>query len=189
MTSVNNWPNAWDNGWLKDVKQVPSPNFNCRPVASVVNLLVIHNISLPPGQFGTPYIEQFFQNDLSWNEHPYFKTIQGLEVSAHFLIKQDGELVQFVSCHDRAWHAGASSFCGEDNCNDYSIGVELEGTDSTPYTEAQYLGLLALTRQLQAKFPEINSSRIKGHSDIAPGRKTDPGASFDWSRYLTALND
>jgi len=189
MTSVNRWPNVWNNGWLNGVKQTPSPNYNCRPDESVVNLLVIHNISLPPGQFGTPYIEQFFQNDLPWGEHPYFKTIQGLEVSAHFLIKQNGELVQFVSCDERAWHAGASSFCGEENCNDYSIGVELEGTDSTPYTEAQYLSLVTLTRQLQVKFPEISASRIKGHSDIAPGRKTDPGASFDWPRYLSALSD
>mgnify|MGYP000512293509 CR=1 FL=1 len=189
MTSINDCPNDWQDGWLSGVKQVPSPNYNTRPDASVVNLLVIHNISLPPGQFGLPYIEQFFQNELSWDQHPYFKTIQGVEVSAHFLIKQDGELVQFVSCHDRAWHAGASSFCGEENCNDYSIGIELEGTDSTPYTEAQYSGLLALTKRIQTKFPEISASRIKGHSDIAPGRKTDPGASFDWTRYLSALDD
>jgi len=188
MTSINVRLSDWQDGWLNGAKQMPSPNYNARPEASKVKLLVIHNISLPPGQFGTPYIEQFFQNDLSWDKHPYFKTIQGLEVSAHFLIKQDGELVQFVSCNDRAWHAGASSFCGEENCNDFSIGVELEGTDSSPYSEAQYLGLVAITQQIQAKFPDIITSRIKGHSDIAPGRKTDPGASFDWPRYLTALN-
>jgi len=188
MASVNGWPEDWHDGWLKGVKQLPSPNYNCRPEVPAVNLLVIHNISLPPGQFGTPYIEQFFQNELSWDEHAYFKTIEGVEVSAHFLIKQDGEVVQFVSCHDRAWHAGASSFCGEDNCNDYSIGIELEGTDMTPYTNAQYLALVTLTKQLQSAFPEISASRIKGHSDIAPGRKTDPGESFDWTRYLNALN-
>jgi len=189
MTSVvNGLLDDWCNGWLGRAKHMPSPNYNCRPEASVVNLLVIHNISLPPGQFGTPYIERLFQNNLSWDEHSYFKTIEGLEVSAHFLIKQDGELVQFVSCDDRAWHAGASSFCGKKNCNDYSIGIELEGTDTAPYTDAQYLGLLTLTKQLQTAFPEITTSRIKGHSDIAPGRKTDPGESFDWTRYLNALD-
>ena len=188
MVIANFDQSIWNEGWLKGVKHVPSPNYNDRPDDSLVSLLVIHNISLPPGQFGSPYIEQFFQNKLSWNEHPYFKSIEGLEVSAHFLIKQDGELVQFVSCDDRAWHAGASSFCGEDNCNDYSIGIELEGTDMAAYTEAQYSGLIALTKQLQAKFPEISVARIKGHSDIAPGRKTDPGESFDWSRYLKALS-
>ncbi|MFT7186588.1 MAG: AmpD protein [Pseudohongiellaceae bacterium] len=187
MTSMNGCLNNWQGGWLNGVKQMPSPNYNARPEASKVNLLVIHNISLPPGQFGSPYIEQFFQNKLSWDEHSYFKTIEGLEVSAHFLIKQKGELVQFVSCHDRAWHAGASSFCGKDNCNDYSIGIELEGTDTAPYTDAQYLALVTLTKQLQLAFPEISASRIKGHLDIAPGRKTDPGESFDWPRYLNAL--
>jgi len=187
MASVNSWLNEWQEGWLNGVRPVPSPNYNSRPEASIVSLLVIHNISLPPGQFGTPYIEQFFQNELPWDEHPYFTSIKGFEVSAHFLIKQDGEVVQFVSCHDRAWHAGASSFCGEDNCNDYSIGIELEGTDTAPYTDAQYLALVALTTQLQTAFPEITTSRIKGHSDIAPGRKTDPGESFDWVRYLNAL--
>ena len=180
--------NTWDKGWLNRVKHVPSPNYNCRPEKAVVSLLVIHNISLPPAQFGTPYIEQFFQNKLCWDEHPYFKTIEGVEVSAHFLIKQDGEVVQFVSCDDRAWHAGASSFCGEDNCNDFSLGIELEGTDTSPYTDAQYECLVNLTKCIQAKYPAISDARIVGHSDIAPGRKTDPGASFDWTRYLESLN-
>ena len=187
MTVKNNGVARWHKGWLEGAKQVPSPNHNARPEAAAVNLLVIHNISLPPGQFGSPYIEQFFQNKLPWGDHPYFKTIEGLEVSAHFLIKQDGEVVQFVSCLDRAWHAGASSFCGEENCNDFSIGVELEGTDTTPYTDVQYASLVALTKQLQANYPDISVSRIKGHSDIAPGRKTDPGESFDWHRYLREL--
>jgi len=175
------------NGWLTKAKCIPSPNFNSRPESSIVSLLVIHNISLPPAQFGTPYIEQFFQNRLSYDEHPYFKTIEGVEVSSHFLIKRDGELVQFVSCLDRAWHAGVSSFCGVANCNDYSIGIELEGTDCIPYTEAQYSALIELTKVLQSKFPEIKLECIKGHSDISPGRKTDPGESFEWERYFKAL--
>ena len=175
------------NGWLDEAKHVPSPNFNCRPDQSVVNLLVIHNISLPPNQFGGAYIEQFFQNCLPWDEHPYFKSIEGLEVSSHFLIKRDGELVQFVSCFDRAWHAGASEFCGVDNCNDYSIGVELEGSDCEAYTSAQYSQLAELTKLLQTEFPEITRERITGHSNISPGRKTDPGESFDWERYVSKL--
>jgi len=175
------------NGWLDEAKHVPSPNFNSRPDQPTVNLLVIHNISLPPSQFGGAYIEQFFQNCLSWDEHPYFKSIEGLEVSSHFLIKRDGELVQFVSCFDRAWHAGTSAFCGVDNCNDYSVGVELEGTDCEAYTSAQYSMLAGLTKSLQAEFPGITRERITGHSDISPGRKTDPGDSFDWGRYLSKL--
>lgn len=175
------------NGWLDAARQVPSPNYNERPENSSVNLLVIHNISLPPGEFENSYIEQFFQNCLSCHEHPYFKTIEGLKVSSHFLIKRDGELVQFVSCFDRAWHAGESSFCDQINCNDYSIGVELEGTDSVPYTDAQYDVLIQLTSALQEEFPVINTERIAGHSDISPGRKTDPGESFDWERFFNAL--
>jgi AmpD protein len=176
-------------GWLDQAKKVPSPNFNQRPANAEINLLVIHNISLPPDQFDNPYIELFFQNKLPVNDHPYFESLAGVEVSAHFLIKRDGDIIQFVSCHDRAWHAGQSSFCGQHNCNDFSIGIELEGTDVRPYTQAQYKTLSQLTRALQSAYPGITQERITGHSDIAPDRKTDPGESFDWVWFRDSLRD
>ncbi|TNC82000.1 MAG: 1,6-anhydro-N-acetylmuramyl-L-alanine amidase AmpD [Oleiphilus sp.] len=176
-----------EQGWVKEARQIPSPNFNERPEHCGVTLLVIHNISLPPKQFGGDYIELFFQNRLPWEAHPYFKTIEGLEVSAHFLIKRDGSLIQFVSTEKRAWHAGASCFCGVDNCNDYSLGIELEGSDDIPYREVQYNMLARLTRLLQAHYPAISDDRIVGHSDIAPGRKTDPGFAFEWPVYFKKL--
>lgn len=175
------------NGWLDKAKQVPSPNFNIRPANTYVNLLVIHNITLPPEEFDTPYIELFFQNKLPHDAHPYFEHLKGVEVSSHFLIKRDGKIVQFVSCDDRAWHAGESEFCGEHNCNDFSIGIELEGTDTIPYTAKQYQALDEITRSIQTAYPEISTNRIAGHQDIAPNRKTDPGESFDWPRYLGNL--
>lgn len=174
-------------GWLAGVKALPSPNFNQRPADVDVDLLVIHNISLPPGEFNTGCVEALFCNQLDVDQHPYFATIANLTVSAHFFIARAGEVVQFVSVFDRAWHAGASSFAGVENCNDYSIGVELEGCDDIPYTDAQYAALTDLTRRLQVVFPQIAAPRIVGHEHIAPGRKTDPGAAFDWTRYLTAL--
>lgn len=174
-------------GWLAEAKKVPSPNFNQRPLNATVNLLVIHNISLPPEQFDNSYIEQFFQNQLPTGDHPYFETLIGVEVSSHFLIKRDGKLIQFVSCNDRAWHAGKSSFCGVENCNDFSIGIELEGTDTQAYTEAQYASLAELTQSIQVSYPEVTSDRIVGHCDIAPDRKTDPGESFDWQYYRKCL--
>ncbi|MNE10162.1 1,6-anhydro-N-acetylmuramyl-L-alanine amidase AmpD [compost metagenome] len=150
---------------------------------------MIHNISLPPAQFATGKVQAFFQNRLDITEHPYFEGIAQLRVSAHFLIERDGTLTQFVSCLERAWHAGVSRFAGREGCNDFSLGIELEGTDDLPFTDAQYQALSALTRQLQAAYPAITLERICGHSDIAPGRKTDPGPAFDWARYRAGLQD
>lgn len=150
---------------------------------------MVHNISLPPGQFGTGKVHEFFQNRLKANEHPYFAGIADLRVSAHFLIERDGRLTQFVSCNQRAWHAGQSHYDGRENCNDFSIGIELEGTDELPYSDAQYAALVALIRELQLAYPDLNRQRICGHSDIAPERKTDPGPAFDWARLFAALQD
>ena len=168
---------------------MPSPNYGPRPDACEPELLVIHNISLPPRCYGGDCIERFFTNDLDWDEHPYFAEIRGVEVSAHFLIQRTGALLQFVDCGERAWHAGQSSFEGRGNCNDFSIGIELEGTDDDPYTDAQYAALAALTKVLISRYPGLSTRRIVGHSDIAPGRKTDPGPAFDWSRYRQQLHE
>lgn len=173
-------------GRVDQAEWIPSPNFNQRPLPSDISLLVIHNISLPPNQFGGGYIADFFQNRLDPQAHPYFQTISQLQVSSHFLIQRDGTLIQFVDCQNRAWHAGVSAFEGKANCNDFSIGVELEGADTTPYTDEQYAQLVALTCLLRGAFPNIKNN-IVGHCDIAPGRKTDPGPAFDWSRYRVAL--
>ncbi|CAD5107960.1 1,6-anhydro-N-acetylmuramyl-L-alanine amidase AmpD [Zestomonas carbonaria] len=175
-------------GWCQGVRHCPSANFNARPLGEI-SLLVIHNISLPPGQFGTGKVQAFFQNCLVADEHPYFAGIAEMRVSAHFLIERDGAVTQFVSCLDRAWHAGISRFEGRENCNDFSIGIELEGTDELPFTDEQYRVLVELTRQLREAYPAIGLERICGHSDIAPGRKTDPGPCFDWTRFRTALLD
>lgn len=169
-------------GWLVTAKKIPSPNMNLRPDVSDISLLVIHNISLPPEQFGNGCIEAFFCNRLDKQGHPYFKTITGLEVSSHFLITRTGELIQFVSTEQRAWHAGKSTFEGRDNCNDFSIGVELEGCDSLPYSPEQYSALGDLIVLLMKSYPRITQSRIVGHSDISPGRKTDPGPVFNWQK-------
>lgn len=174
-------------GWLYPCRQVPSPNFNARPEAAELSLLVIHNISLPPEQYGGGYIEQFFCNQLDSTLHPYFQTICDLQVSSHLLIDRGGGVVQFVSFLERAWHAGESSFLGCSNCNDFSIGIELEGSDTAPFTAAQYSSLLAVTQAIMAEYPGITPDSIVGHSDIAPGRKTDPGPFFDWSSYRHAL--
>ncbi len=174
-------------GWLTAARTVRTENCEPRPVGIVPQLLVIHNISLPPGQFGDSSIERFFTNTLDWDEHPFFAEIRDVKVSAHLLIRRDGELVQFVSFDDRAWHAGLSCYGGRENCNDFSIGIELEGTDSLPYTNAQYRALRAVTRALLQTYPSMSRDHIAGHSDIAPGRKTDPGPAFDWSRYLQDL--
>ena len=174
-------------GWLQQARRVPSPNFGPRPDNCEPELLVIHNISLPPGQFGGDCIERLFTNCLDWDAHPFFSEIRGARVSAHLLIRRCGELLQFVSLHERAWHAGASCFSGRDNCNDFSIGIELEGTDDEPYTDDQYETLVGVTGTLQAHYPGIAPDRIVGHSDISPGRKTDPGAAFDWERLQQQL--
>jgi len=174
-------------GWLAQARRAPSPNCGPRPPACEPQLLVIHNISLPLGCYGGDQIERFFTNCLDWSEHPYFEEIRDLAVSAHLLLRRSGELVQFVSFDERAWHAGQSSYQGRDNCNDFSIGIELEGTDDDPYTDHQYAALSAVTRCLLDHYPGMAAERIVGHSDIAPGRKTDPGPAFDWGRYLREL--
>jgi len=181
MLTINN------THWLEGVKHVPSPFYDQRIDSKDISLLVIHNISLPPGQFGGPYIEQLFTGQLDPEEHPYFGVISGFRVSAHCLIRRNGDIIQFVPFDCRAWHAGVSQFAGRDKCNDYSIGIELEGTDTLPYTQAQYNMLIELTRVIIHCYPDINASRITGHEFIAPGRKTDPGFSFDWRAFKTAL--
>lgn len=170
-------------GWLAGVRRIPSPNCDARPDGAMANLLVVHAISLPPGEFGGDAIVRLFANRLDPAAHPYFAAIAGRRVSAHFLIPRDGRTIQFVSCLERAWHAGASCWRGRSRCNDFSIGVELEGDDFTPFAAAQYAALNDLTMRLAARFP---LQACVGHADIAPGRKTDPGPHFDWSR-LTAL--
>lgn len=176
-----------EDGWANGVQICPSPHCNSRPPAEQISLLVIHNISLPPGEFGGGYVQAFFAGSLDPEQHPYFAQIAPLHVSAHFLVERHGEISQFVSCLDRAWHAGSSCYGGRRDCNDYSIGIELEGTDTQPYTDAQYQSLVQLTHALCAAFPAISPYRITGHEFIAPKRKTDPGPSFDWRRYLTAV--
>jgi len=175
-------------GYLSFARQAPSPNFNERPHQQDISLLVIHNISLPPEQFGGPYIEQFFTNQLDESVHPYFQSLADVKVSAHMLITRQGEVIQFVSCDLRAWHAGVSSFDGNDNCNDFSIGIELEGSDVSPYTDEQYQALAQVTRLLLAHYPNMTRERIAGHSDIAPGRKTDPGEYFNWKYYHSLIS-
>lgn len=172
---------------LQQARQVKSPNFNERPAGEVPTLLVIHNISLPPGQFGGPYIEQLFENRLNPTEHPYFATIHQLKVSSHLLIRRDGEVVQFVPFDKRAWHAGQSRYEGRENCNDFSIGIELEGTDDAPFEAVQYDVLAAVIQTLLATYPSLSARHITGHSDIAPERKTDPGPAFDWARLRQLL--
>ncbi|ABI37505.1 N-acetylmuramyl-L-alanine amidase, negative regulator of AmpC, AmpD [Shewanella sp. MR-4] len=176
----------FDAGWFSSARRCESSHFNRRPFGEI-SLLVIHNISLPAGCFGLPYIDQLFQGCLDTEADDRFADLAGLQVSAHFLIRRDGECVQYVSCEDRAWHAGVSRYGERENCNDFSIGIELEGTDTEPYTAAQYQQLTELTLALLAQYPALTAQRIVGHCDIAPMRKTDPGPSFDWERYLTAL--
>jgi AmpD protein len=168
--------------WLLGARWLPSPNSNARPDASDISLIVIHGISLPPGSFGGPYIDQLFANQLNANEHDYFQHIAPLKVSSHLLIQRDGALTQYVAFDQRAWHAGQSQFNGRDNCNDFSIGIELEGTDEVAYTEAQYRSLLNVLPHLQQVYPLTRQQPVVGHCDIAPGRKTDPGDAFDWQR-------
>jgi AmpD protein len=167
-------------GVVRAAAQIPSPNFDARPADARISLLVIHNISLPPSQFGGPWIVELFTNRLDPAVHPYFATIADLRVSAHFLIRREGALAQFVPCGLRAWHAGDSSWRARQNCNDFSIGVELEGTDDVPYEEIQYRILARLTRALRRRY---SIRDIVGHRDIAPQRKTDPGPAFDWPRF------
>ena len=173
--------------WLPDTPRLPSPNADERPAGCAVDLLVVHSISLPPGRYGGPYIRELFLNRLDPRVHSYFAAIADLRVSTHLLLRRDGSAIQFVALDRRAWHAGVSSFRGRERCNDFSIGIELEGSDDMPFTTAQYQALTALTAQIQALFPAISADRIVGHADIAPGRKTDPGPMFDWSRFRSLL--
>jgi len=179
--------NSIRDGYLTTATQCPSPNANQRPSGQVIDLLVIHNISLPPGKFGTGCVQDFFSNRLDISKDPYFQTIAELKVSAHLFIERDGAITQFVPFDLRAWHAGVSSFQGVASCNDYSIGIELEGCDNIAYTDAQYEALAKVSREILAAYPEITLERIVGHNQIAPGRKTDPGEAFNWQRYRADL--
>ncbi len=175
-----------EEGLLQGARHIPSPNRDERPEGCAVELLVIHAISLPPGEYGGDGVIELFTNRLDPSAHPYYAAIKDLRVSAHFLIRRDGEVIQFVPCGQRAWHAGASQWRGRSRCNDFSIGVELEGSDSESFTDAQYAALAGLTRALRESYPIRD---IAGHSDIAPGRKTDPGPHFDWARYRALIKD
>ena len=171
-------------GWLSGVRRVASSNHDVRPPHTPIELLVIHNISLPPDEYGGNAVERFFTNTLDHSEHPYFEQLKGVRVSSHFLVRRDGRIVQFVPCGKRAWHAGVSTWRGRPRCTDFSIGIELEGSDFEPFTEPQYAALARLTRRLKRVYPIVD---IVGHSDIAPDRKTDPGPFFDWEGYKKRL--
>jgi N-acetyl-anhydromuramoyl-L-alanine amidase len=173
-----------EDGVLEGAVQIPSPNFDERPETAEITLLVVHNISLPPGEFGGDALVGLFTNTLDFSVHPYYETLRGLQVSAHFLIRRGGELVQLVPCAKRAWHAGASSWRGRERCNDVSVGVELEGADDQAYTDMQYSCLARLLRDLRRRYPIVD---VVGHADIAPGRKTDPGPAFDWGYFRGLL--
>jgi AmpD protein len=176
-------------GLLSGARYVPSPNRDERPPGQRPELVIVHGISLPPGEFGGPWIEQLFTNALSPAGHPYFAAIAGQRVSAHVLIRRDGTFVQFVPFHLRAWHAGASSWRGRERCNDFAIGIELEGTDATPYEDAQYGALAALVAALIRAYPTLGADAVAGHEDVAPGRKTDPGPAFEWPRFRALLRN
>ena len=174
-------------GTLSTARQVPSPNCDDRPAATTPDLIVVHGISLPPGEFGGPWIDRLFTNSLPPRQHPYFATVADLKVSSHLLIRRDGAVVQYVPLHRRAWHAGVSSYRGRERCNDFSIGIELEGTDDGAYEPAQYRALSETVVALCEAYPTLSREHIAGHSDIAPGRKTDPGVGFDWPRFRALL--
>ena len=176
-------------GWLSPARHLVSPNCDDRPQNCPIELLVVHGISLPPGEFGGPWIDALFTNVLDTDAHPYFREIEKLQVSAHLLIRRDGEIVQYVPFDRRAWHAGQSCFDGRDRCNDFSIGIELEGSDDQPYETVQYQVLADVCKALFNLYPSLSPQRLVGHCDIAPGRKTDPGPHFEWPRLRTLLND
>lgn len=175
---------GWSTGWLQGVRRCDSPNFGARPNGADICLVVIHSISLPPGEYGGDDIERLFTNRLDWDAHPYFERIRGLEVSAHFLVRRDGQVLQFVSCDDRAWHAGASQWRGQSDCNDFSIGIELEGLEGGPFEPAQYEALAALIRSIASRYAIRG---VAGHEHVAPGRKQDPGPGFDWPTLMAQL--
>jgi AmpD protein len=174
-------------GQLRGARQVSSRHFDHRPAGVVADLIVIHGISLPPGKFGGPYIDQLFTGRLDPASHPFFREVAGLKVSSHLLIRRTGEVVQYVPLHRRAWHAGKSRHQGRERCNDFSVGIELEGTDDRPYTGAQYRRLATVIRVLRRGMPSLATAPVVGHSDVAPGRKTDPGPAFDWRRLHKLL--
>ncbi len=176
-----------DSGLLQGARYHASPNCDQRPEGKPPSLLVIHGISLPPGEYGGPWIDALFTNTLDPQAHPYFAEVHELRVSSHLLIRRDGELVQYVPLQQRAWHAGLSSYCGRERCNDFSIGIELEGTDEEPYEAAQYQCLAEVIAALLQAYPSLSPERIVGHSDIAPGRKSDPGPHFDWQGFQQQL--
>jgi AmpD protein len=171
-----------DSGLLEQARHIASPNQDPRPDGAPPELIIVHGISLPPDEYGGPWIDRLFTNTLPSDVHPYFATIASLKVSSHLLIRRDGELVQYVPFHQRAWHAGASSYAGRERCNDFSIGIELEGSDDQPYEPAQYRRLAEAIAALCEAYPSLSPERVAGHSDVSPGRKTDPGLAFDWPR-------
>lgn len=179
-----NTQTLWQDGWYRFARRLDSPNFGPRPEGMAVDLIVIHSISLPPGQYGGDEVQQLFTNTLDWDAHPYFDTIRGMAVSAHFYIRRNGDLWQFVSCQDRAWHAGRSNFQGRDNCNDYSVGIELEGLEGETFEANQYDTLISLSAALKQNYPITD---LTGHEHVAAGRKADPGAGFAWATLLRAL--
>jgi len=174
----------WHDGWWRPARACPSPNFGPRPPGTTVSLVVLHSISLPPGEYGGDGVERLFTNQLEFAAHPYYSGLRGLEVSAHFFIRRDGRTLQFVSCDDRAWHAGAASWRGRENCNDWSIGIELEGLEGGAFESVQYRQLAVLLRALAARYP---IEEAVGHEDVAPGRKADPGPGFDWAGLQRVL--
>ncbi|MDZ7589125.1 MAG: 1,6-anhydro-N-acetylmuramyl-L-alanine amidase AmpD [Rubrivivax sp.] len=174
----------WLGGWWRPARRCPSPNFGPRPAGTAITLVVVHSISLPPGEYGGDDVERLFTNRLDTSAHPFYAGLRGLEVSAHFLVRRDGRMLQFVSCDERAWHAGVSSWRGRDNCNDWSIGVELEGLEGQRFETAQYRQLAVLLRALAGRYP---IAEAVGHEQVAPGRKSDPGPGFDWSELRRAL--
>jgi AmpD protein len=176
-----------NNAWIENIYHNPSPNYDQRPIGTEIELLVIHAISLPPNEFGGQFIDQLFTNSLDVNVNPYFAEIADLRVSSHLLIRRNGDIIQYVSLQQRAWHAGVSSFAGRERCNDFSIGIELEGCDSIAYTDKQYQQLIKTIKLMQDIWPILTPDRIVGHCDIAPGRKTDPGPFFDWERLKNGL--
>lgn len=175
---------SWDGGWHRGAVHLPSPNFGPRPPGTAIDLIVVHSISLPPGQYGGTAVQALFTNTLDWDAHPYYQSIRGLQVSAHFYIQRNGQVCQFVDCGQRAWHAGASCYRGRAQCNDDSIGIELEGLEGDTFEPAQYAALTALCSDLAQRYP---IAHVAGHEHIAPGRKADPGPGFEWPRLRAAL--
>jgi N-acetyl-anhydromuramoyl-L-alanine amidase len=176
-----------DTGWIREARKVPSPNCDARPPGCDPSLIVVHGISLPPGDFGGGWIDDLFINQLDRTAHPYFATIADLTVSAHVLVARDGGLTQYVSFAERAWHAGESAWCGRAACNDFAVGIEVEGADDVPYATQQYPALARLIDALRRAYPTLRGADIVGHSDVSPGRKTDPGPAFDWPRLRSLL--